>query len=469
MSKEIIRLSHVPEPKRDWSGKSITLSDDTIKERVNKVISRMKSKDLKQLVIYADVEHGGNFEYLVGFFPRFEEAVLIVDVTGEMQLLLGNENLNKVSKARINASAIHISQFSLPNQPQRHDYSFLELMKQSLLSDEGKIGLVGWKNFTGILDDNHNTFDIPSFIVEAVRTVNPNITNATELFIGLDGARRTHNANEIAYFEFGASLASDAMLDALNAIEVDISEMEVANMLTRNGQHTNVVTIMASGDRFVKANMYPTHNTLKLGDPVSITIGYRGGLSSRAGFIVEDETQLPKNQLDYINRVAAPYFNAYTHWLEYIGLNIEGGRLYQEIESVLPKEQYGWSLCPGHLASYEEWSSSPVYDGSTETLQSGMLFQVDIIPSVPGYAGVSAESTVVLADATLKAQIKEEYPEMWQRMQQRLYYMRHVLGIQVSDAVLPMCSTVGYLRPFLLDKNCAFVKEENERIYDIKG
>ena len=86
-----------------------------------------------------------------------------------------------------------------------------------------------------------------------------------------------------------------------------------------------------------------------------------------------------------------------------------------------------------------------------------MMLQIDIIPSVPGYGGSCAESTVVLADETLKAQIRQQYPEMWQRMQVRRQYIIQQLGIQLSEDVLPMCGTVAYLRPYLLDKDLAFV------------
>lgn len=459
MSLNNIKLKEVEAPKKDWSGESITLTNETITYRVSKVLDAMKMHKFKQLIIYADVEHGGNFEYLVGFFPRFEEALLIVDDSGEMRLLLGNENLNKSTKSRVKSKGIHVSQFSLPNQPQRNDYSFNEIIVNSGICTEGKIGIVGWKNFTSRLDNNPSMFDIPSFIVDTLRSINNNLENATHLFIGENGVRRINNANEIAYFEFGASLASDAILDAMNAIEVGVSELEGADCLTRYGQHSNVITIMASGERFVQGNMYPTSKKIKAGEQVSMTIGYRGGLSSRGGYVVENKDQLPENQRDYIERVAAPYFNAYSQWLENIQVGMTGADLYNTIEKILPKEKYGWTLCPGHLVSYEEWSSSPIYENSKEIVQSGMIFQVDIIPSVEGYSGVSAESTVLIADNLLKKEIEEQYPDMWLRMQNRLDYLKNTLGIKVSDNILPMCSTVGYLRPFLLNKKTAFIKE----------
>ncbi len=40
------------------------------------------------LIVYADKEHGGNFEYLTGFIPRFEEALLVLHREGEAVLVL---------------------------------------------------------------------------------------------------------------------------------------------------------------------------------------------------------------------------------------------------------------------------------------------------------------------------------------------------------------------------------------------
>ena len=53
----------------------IELSDVTVNVRKNKVLSAMKINNFDKLVIYGDVEHGSNFEYLIGYFPRFEEAL----------------------------------------------------------------------------------------------------------------------------------------------------------------------------------------------------------------------------------------------------------------------------------------------------------------------------------------------------------------------------------------------------------
>lgn len=449
-----VELAVVPEPLRDGTGVPVGLTDETVRERVDKVLQGMRHRGLDQLLIYNDVEHAGNFQYLVGFFTRFEEGLLVVNADGSMRFVLGNENLNKADKALVTADAVHAPQFSLPNQPDVVEKSMYDLLKEAGVTPGTRVGVVGWKCFTSSAMNAATSYDLPYFIMQPVLDIVGNagkVVNATDIFIGEHGARTTNNANEIAHYEFGASLASDAELDAIDALEPGVTEMELGDKMSRFGQRTSVVTIAASGPRFVRGNMFPTNHAVSVGDPISLTVGYAGGLSSRAGFAVSSDKELPDGQRDWIDRVAKPYFRAYAHWLESIRVGMKGGELFEEVERVLPREQYGWTLCPGHLTAEEEWLSSPVYENSTWRFESGMLFQIDIIPSVSGYGGVNAESTIALADEDLRNEIKRQYPAMWARMSARRSYLIETLGIDVSDDVLPLCSTVGYLRPYLLD------------------
>jgi Xaa-Pro aminopeptidase len=458
MEKRRVAYEKITAPLKDCQV-PVMLSDETMAERKEKVLSRMVQKGLDKLVIYCDVEHSGNFTYLVGFYTRFEEALLVLDRDGSMVLMLGNENLNKCTKARFECRAVHVSLFSLPNQPNRNDKSFKELLAEAGIDAGQRVGFVGWKNMTSRVDDVSNMYDVPSYIVESIRQVlgeDGKLSNETALFIGENGARTTNNCNEIAHYEYGAALASDCVLDAMDLIDEGVSEFELGSRLVQGGQHTTVTTIASAGERFIKGNMFPTDRKVAVGAPVSLTVGYVGGSSSRAGYAVHSETELPAGAEHYISELAAPYFNSYVTWLENIKIGMTGKQMFDTIEKVLPRAEYHWSLCPGHLVAEEEWMSSPIYEDSAEVLQSGMLFQIDIIPSKDGMAGICAESTVVLADDTLKKQIREKYPEMWERMTRRIAYIKEELGIRLSDDVLPMCATVAYLRPFLLNKEMAF-------------
>ena len=131
--------------------------------------------------------------------------------------------------------------------------------------------------------------------------------------------------------------------------------------------------------------------------------------------------------------------------------------MYDVIERVLPKAEYHWHLNPGHLVADEEWLCSPIGPGSAATLKSGMLLQIDIIPSRAGYAGASIEDTVALADVTLRQTLASDYPALWQRIVARRAYIAEHIGIRLPDEVLPMSNTVGYLRPWLLDQGRALV------------
>lgn len=457
-SNEIV-YDKIPQPIKD-SKEPVLLNDDTLSERKEKVLQRMNEKQLDKMVVYCDMEHGGNFSYLVGYYTRFEEALLILDKNGEMVLMLGNENLNKYSKARFDCRPVHVSLFSLPNQPNRNDKSFHELLMEAGINKGQKIGIAGWKNFTSTSDSVEKMFDVPAFIMDEIRNIVGDeelISNETSVFIGENGARTTNNANEIAHYEYGAALASDCMLDAMNAIEEGVSELEIGDKLTRYGQDISVTTIAATGERYVKGNMFPTARKVKAGDAMSLTVGYAGGLSSRAGYAVYSEEEIPEKAKGYLDELAIPYFNAYATWLQKIKIGMTGDDLFQIIENELPRAEYHWSLCPGHLTAEEEWLSSPVYEGSGEILKSGMIFQIDIIPSKENMAGVSAESTVVLADENLRKQIREGYPDLWERMQKRIQYIKEVLHIDLAEDVLPMCSTVAYMRPYLFNKDAALI------------
>lgn len=460
IQKEIV-YTQVLAPKPDCSQVPVLLSDETMRERYEKVLARMRAEKTDTLVVYGDLEHGSNFEYLTGFLPRFEEALLVLHADGKNYMVMGNENLNKVPFSRIGAAAVHAPYFSLPNQPMDGDKSVLELMQAAGICKNTRVGIVGWKNFTSRREDCASLFDVPSYIVDRIKELvgtSGEVFNATYLFIGEKGVRCRNNVNELEHYEFGAALASDCMLHAMDSLEAGVSEMELGGMLNALGQKNSVVTIAAAGKRFVNANLYPTDNQVKPGDPISLTVGYKGGLSSRAGYAAADASQLPEGCRDYVDVVVEPYFRAYVAWLEQVHCGMKGGDLYRLVDRVLPKAEYHWSLCPGHLTADEEWMSSPVYDGSEEILESGMLFQIDIIPSVKGYAGTGAESTVALADEDLRREIREKAPLLWERIVSRRRYIEEELHIHLNPDVLPMCSTVAYLRPLLLNKAMAMAK-----------
>jgi len=439
---------------------SPVLSDETLHRRLAAIIQRMQEQKIAQLIIYADKEHGSNFEYLAGFIPRFEEALLVVNQQGALTYIMGNENLKLVPFARNPGRCLHAPLFSLPNQPMRGEQPLDQLLNEAGIVAGERTGLVGWKLFTG---RQQGMCDLPQFVYAAAAQAAGSdalLVNATGLFISPDnGARCVNCADEVAFYEAGANLASTAMLAALDSVEPGNTEKALGAQLNAEGQPNTVVTIAATGDRFAHARLYPSDKQLVTGDKLSLTTGYKGGLTSRSAYVVSEASELQCNVSDWLTRLAIPYYHAVVSWLEHLHIGMTGGELYSLIESVLPKAEYGWHLNPGHLVADEEWLSSPVYPDSAVTLKSGMLLQIDIIPSVPGYGGCSIEDTVGLADAALRDELARAYPDVWQRMTQRKTYLAEVLRIRLPEEVILLSNTVGYLRPFLLDKRRALVRQ----------
>lgn len=457
----MISLKNVSPPLVEHDLIPVPLTDETIKERKKQILQKIQATGYDSLVFYADLEHGSNFEYLTGFLPRFEEALLVLHQDGKAYGVFGNENLNKAQKARIDLIPVHMPHLSLPNQPMTTSETVAEILAKCELENRQNIGIVGWKYFTNTVEDAGQIFDMPYFLLNALKEVAPDskFTNATGLLIGETGVRTTNNANEFAHYEFGAALAGNCLLEGLAELAIGKTEMAVAEKLSAKGQDHTVVTIMAAGPRFVKANLYPSNKQITLGDPISMTTAYKGGLESRTGFAVHQASELPEDQQDYLEKLVIPYFNAFITWLETIQIGITGGDLYQAVEAVFPQATYGWTLNPGHLGGDEEWLSSPVSLNSKERICSGMLFQIDLIPSIAGYQGAGCESSVFLADEKLREEIKEAYPDVWARVQNRRAYLKNTLGIHLSEELLPMSPAMGYYPPFMLNKKRALVKQ----------
>lgn len=453
-----IRLQPVSPPKTDALLTPVNLTNETLLHRKQNLMTAMREQHVDSVIIYADREHGDNFEYFTGFVPRFEEALLIVHQSGKAYLLLGNENMKMAAYSRIDAEAIHVPFFSLPNQPMKDDTRLEDYFQAADISTGKKVGVIGWKLFTSTSYQNQYLFDLPYYLIDTLKHLEIELFNFSEVLISPEkGIRTVNNANEIAHFEYGAALAGRSLLDALDHIDLGKTEIEIADLLASGGQPQTVTTICATGDRFTDAVVYPRSKALQLGDKMSLTIGFKGGLSSRSAYAVSAASELPIKEQDYVAKVVTPYFRALAAWLQTIQIGISGDFLYQNIQTILPQEDFHWELNPGHFTATEEWLASPFYPDSTCTVKSGQIFQIDIIPSVAGFAGVSAEEGIAIADKDLRTEIQTNYPLVWERIMRRRNYLKKELGIELSEEILPMSDTLAYYRPYLLDKTAAMV------------
>ena len=169
MVSTTIKLGPTVAPVKFTQVEPVLLTDETILARKEKILNGMKNEGFDALVIYADKEHGANFAYLTGFIPRFEEGLLILETSGKCTLVLGNENLKLARFSRVPVTLAHSPYFSLPNQPMDNEAPLESIFTDAGLNKKNKVGLVGWKMFTPAAGNGKAFFDLPYFIVEAVR------------------------------------------------------------------------------------------------------------------------------------------------------------------------------------------------------------------------------------------------------------------------------------------------------------
>src|SRR6185312_14075929 len=89
--------------------------------------------------------------------------------------------------------------------------------------------------------------------------------------------------------------------------------------------------------------------------------------------------------------------------------------------------------------------------GSKETLRSGQAIQIDIIPAVGApYHSCNIEDGIALLDERGRAELREKFPALADRIEARRAFMIDVLGIRLKPEVLPLSNLAGALAPYLL-------------------
>jgi Xaa-Pro aminopeptidase len=433
----------------------------TYLHRLECTYEAMAERDLDAIVVYGDREHFANIAYLTGFDPRYEESLLILIPGRRPRLLVGNENVSYAGITPYPVDVVRLSKLSLVGQPDPDDRTLSSLLKEAGVARPAvqRVGLVGWKFFTGA--GTAGWIEVPHFIVTEVAALVASVQNATDLFVNPDGGLRIKNdVDQIAYFEFAAGHGSAAIRRLLDGIKPGMTELEASALMnpillpfsyhpTMLGGTTNTTYGVAS----------PGSRELELGDPVCAGIGYWGSNTARAGFLVESAAQLPDGVGDYVEKLIEPYCATAAAWYETIRIGLTAGELFDVTASRIGDPFYGVFLNPGHFIHLDEWPSSPVERDSAVVFESGHAIQLDIIPSTgSGYHTSQIEDGIALADATLRQQLASSYPDAWDRIQRRRSMLSDVFGITLHDEVLPLSNTAGYLPPFWLSPQLAMVR-----------
>jgi hypothetical protein len=445
----------VPETRPEFDEKHYAERRDRLRERA-------RAAGLATIVVYADREHFANMAYLIDFEPRFEEALLILTESGTATILTGPENAGRAAAARIEAEVITYPPFGLLGQDRSRTPVLAEILASQGIASGGSVGVVGWKYF-GLLEspEPQSWLDIPSYIADTLRTLTGEagrVVNATALFMDPSaGLRAINEIDQLAQFEFGATHVSEAVKRVLFGLRPGMREFEAAQLMKQIGLPLTCHPMLSSGSRAYFGLESPSDKVIERGEPFTIAYGLQGGMTCRAGWLVEDAGELPDPIADYIERLAAPFFACVAEWYETIGIGVSGGEIDALVKRHLGDPFFGIGLNPGHLIHLDEWLSSPIYPGSTERLCSGQALQCDIIPATGStYFTTNMEDGVAILDERGRAEFAERHPGAWRRIEARREFMAGSLGIRLKPEILPLSNLQGYLPPFLLSPERVF-------------
>lgn len=431
---------------------ALTLADCTA--RLAQVRAVMTGRGLDALVVYGDREHAANLHWITGFDPRFEVALLVITPGGGW-LLAGNEcyPYTRVSPLVVAGvvQTLLVPSFSLLSQP-RGGVRIADAIAQTI-PHGARVGAAGWTYFgADEVDEPASALDLPAFIADPLRARAASVENATDLFMHPGHGLRTRvDVAELVRLEFAGDMAARAMRRMIFGLREGMTDFAAVEAAGIGGLPLGCHSTLATGDRADQGMSSASGQILRRGSPLGLNICHWGANSCRAGWLAHGPDDLPDAAQDYLAVFAGPYVQAMSDWCAMMRPGVAGGAVWDKMMTLLPHEMFGVTLNPGHLIGLDEWISSPIMAGSDIPLASGMAMQMDVIPGHPVYGSTRMEDGYVIADADLIAALGRDHPDVLARCQQRIAFMRGVIGMDVPDGLLPLADTCGIVAPWMLN------------------
>ena len=449
-------LTHVALPPLADPGPEPLLASDVYEARLEALRRRLRATGLDAALVYADREHYANVSYLTGFDPRFEEALLVVPVAGGPVVLAGNESLSLAERAGVELGGVLCQAFSLPGQDRSLRARLADALAESGLPADARCGVAGWKPVARAEAPQATlALAVPQFVLVEIQSyLDEEVVDATPMLMALDGLRAVNEADQLAVFEHRATRASAAVWRAVEALAPGVSEREVAAAMGLDGSPLSAHVMCTSAASGLNGLSSPSDRRIELGDWFSTAVGLWGALSCRAGLVAESGDPSAE---EFVERFAEPYVGAVKAWYEAIAIGTPSGAVEQAVAEALRPSDVELLLNPGHLIHLDEWLDSPFVPGGETVLRSGMAIQCDLIPtsgSLPN-AVANVEDGIALADAELREELSERFPELTERVAARRRLMTGELGVDVTDEVLPLAERAGVLPGALLTPTIA--------------
>lgn len=442
----------------------VEFSKEDYEQRIERLVRRMKERGLTHMVIYGDREHFSNVEYFTRYDCRFEETLLVVGLQGKRAIITGNEGMGYSRIIPVEIDRYLYQNFSLQGQPRDRLEPLEQILARIGLGSETYAGIVGVKYFhAGEIDgDPEQTYDLPQYILDAIKRTGTRMRNATEEITGVpDGIRmRLYTAKEIAWAESAGNRAAAVVQRLLKNMKEGVREYELAELAGAGFDPQNTWPLVNFGEESVNIGMgSPRNIPLIVGEPGGVCYSVRGNLTSRVAVLAYGEDSCKQELRPYLDSFYKKYFEALAAWYEALHVGATGGELHDAVMGLIGGQEFGVTLNVGHNTGTEEWSNAISYKDSKIPVADGAFMQADIIAHGEGPVRTAiCEDAVVAAGEKLREELRLEYPETYERIQARRKAMKEELGIRLHEDVLPMSNLNGAYFPFLLNTDMVFSK-----------
>jgi hypothetical protein len=403
------------------------------------------------LVVYGDLEHFANMAYLSGHDPRFEEALLLLGRGGRRVLVHGNEGGDHATLAALPGLERVLAQsFSLPGMDRSVAPRLTDALRAAGLRPGDRVGLVGWKPYAPEESEEGETiFAAPHAVVAALRRIvgAEGLVDRTGVLMDpATGLRAVNEIEQIEAFEWAANRASRAVRAIVSGVRPGMRESEAMAAMAYHGEPLTCRVMFSASRGPIVGLKSPSSKRIAPGEGATTAVAYRGGLTARAGMIVESDP-------DFVERIAAPYYEALALWCASVRIGEPGRLMHARIAAALAPAGLASAFTPGHLGGHDEWLHSVSGAASAIGYRSGALIQCDIIPTpMPEGVACNCEDPFVLLDAADGAALAAAKPALMQRLAARRRFLEETIGLTMAEGLYPLvdwalCYPPGWLKP----------------------
>ncbi len=404
------------------------------------------------LVVYADREHSANLQYLCGVDARFEELLLLIGQDGKAIAVAGNEMPDYVRALAPFLDVVLAQSFGLMGQDRTLAPRLRDALRDCGVRAGDRVAVVGWKYLTAAeADDPARPAFVPAMLVNEIEAAGAELYDATAVLMHpASGLRAANSSAQIAAFEWAAARSSRAVWSIVAGARPGMTEHQAAALMGYEGDPLSAHTMMSGAPDAVVGLRSPSDRVLQHGDAVTTAVGFQGGLTCRAGSLTRE---LVPGSLP----VLEAYFESIASFWQTLAVGVTGGAIWEAATTPLARVGVRPALNPGHLISYEEWLNSPVAPASSDVVQSGAVFQSDIIPTpLPSGVAINCEDTIAVADEALRSEIARQFPRTWDRIVERRRNIADVIGLRIAPDLLPLSDRATFLAPNWLSASVVF-------------